>query len=61
MFVVVDVKGGTSYFEVPGINKYSCVAVVSIENREPTHKTTFDADDNVDEDDRIDETGEEEE
>ena len=72
MFVVVDVKGGTGYFEVPEINKYSYVAVVSIEKNLGTERaeSRIDqiadkvenriAEDNIIDDDDIIETGEEE-
>jgi hypothetical protein len=67
MFVVVDVKDGSSYFEVPGINKYCYVGVVSVEDlTKPVEKNNIaenniDEDRIVDEDDIVNETGEEEE
>jgi len=35
MFAIVEVVNGVSYFELPGVDKYSLVAVVSIENLTP--------------------------
>ena len=51
MFVVLEIKDGICYFELPGIDKYSQVAVVSIT---PVKQDDTDEDDNIE-----DETGEE--
>ena len=63
MFVVLEIKDGTCYFEAPGIDKYSHVTVVSIENLAPKKPaqpvckkdgiTERDDDDIVDEDEGI--------
>ena len=58
MFVVLYVKEGVCYFEVPGIDKYTQVALVevtSLEESKGTEKENIDETDNSDVDDLIDE------
>ena len=52
MFVILEIKDGICYFEVPGIDKYSQVAVVSIA---PVEQNDTEEDDTIEDE----ETGEE--
>ena len=51
MFVVLNVINGICYFEVPGIDKYSHVALVDIQEVKPvTSLTVQDDEDKIDDD-----------
>ena len=56
MFVVLYVKEGVCYFEAPGIDKYTQVALVEVASlEEATKKVNIDDTENIDVDDIIDE------
>ena len=48
MFVVLYVKEGITYFEAPGIDKYTHVTLVAVEQTDTKEDTVKDEDDLID-------------